>query len=308
MQEINEEFKEAVNSNPEVQKQLIEFINESEFGKTFVSNAQKTHFDDAVKPFVKEIHEKYDADIMEITGKSKPDGVKTYEHLKSVLSELGKGANTDGLTAEISKLKKELESKGQGDSHYKDMYEQSLKGLEEMKAQFTGLKKDYQSKEIDSRLRSEMSKFSFKKELPKSMIDAYSNLVLTELKGNMETLEDGTMIFKDANGKTITNSDFSAPMSASDVLASKFAEYLDTGRQQTGGGAKGDGASLNTGSILKSESGHEYYAMSSDSVKSTSDVLDAVNERLTAEGIDLKGSRANKILQNSVSAFHKTLK
>lgn len=222
---------------------------------------------------IRDIHTQYDRDILEATGRQKPGTMKTYDHLKLVLSEL-KEASSGGseLQKQLDQLKKEkadLETQikeGKGDealrkqlsdlqaqikdkdSHLKkweDKHKADTKRLEDELA-----KKDAEALQIrvEGEFDKAIAKLKFKDPnvLPDSLRQLAITAAKTELLGGTKYgyESDGNggkrLVFYDQNGDILRNPNNSLhPYTAEELLAPKLEPVLDPGRKVTGTGAQG---------------------------------------------------------------------
>lgn len=223
---------------------------------------------------VREIHDRYDADIKEITGLDKAGGVKSYDHLKVVLGDYKKKAESVGdtqkLEEEITQLKsdkKKLEDdikKGSGDKRLISDLEKRVKDKEdELRTVRTTLEADKkkmedelkasQSKLVNLELNHQFDKYlvdngvKFKTTIPKEII----NETLATRKGRLlgevqpDWIDSGkgdgtkTMVFRNGEGEIMRNAENGLkPYTAGELFASKITDLVDGGRKGGGGGAK----------------------------------------------------------------------
>lgn len=235
-----------------------------------ISTLSQNDEDQVIYDKVRDIHTQYDRDILEVTGKQKPGTMKTYDHLKQVLSELKEAASGGGeLQKQLDQLKREkadLENQikdGKGDeairkqltelqgqlkekeSHLKkweDKYKTEIKAKEDEIA-----KKENEALQfrVESEIDKALSKLKFKDPslLPASLKELAVTAAKTELLNNtkygFESDGNGgkTLVFYDANGNIMRNPNNSLhPFTADELLAPKLEPVLDPGRKATGTG------------------------------------------------------------------------
>ena len=240
-----EEVKEAVKDAPELLKSIIGFTNETEKGKEILDNYAKKHWGENIGDEVKKIHNLYDKDVKDVLGLDKPSNMKTYEHVKGLLSELKdlKSKNPGKKSEEIKKLEEtiaEMKKSGSHNEHWKKTYEEAQEkwktSLEEKETTIKGLN-DKQTKNIVSiDLAKGVSSIKFDEKLPKTMVDTFVKSIETELTQHAVINEDGTVHYMGADGKTIFNKDH-APATAEEIYNDRCKEMIS--KTPGGGGEAG---------------------------------------------------------------------
>lgn len=222
-----------------------------------------------------------DADIKDITGAAKPDGMKTHEHHKQWLKELhAKSQRAEELTTEVQGLQSRIETLQKGGS-----------GDEQLKAEIERLKGQIQTKETELtnvRTGFDQERDTFKKQLEQERIANMTAAAIADIESAMteagvafdpkipeairkETLKnrrsaflsgsnlkfDGDdvtnrrIILTDENGAPIANpADSYRPMTPGAAFLAKIDDLIDKGNTQPGGGTKpggtgGTGGGLN---------------------------------------------------------------
>ena len=190
---------------------------------------------------VGELHGRYDADILEVTGKQKPSGVKTYDFLKALLSDTLK---------EKSALEEQLSKAGGADEAVKKKMtdkDNEIKGLRDQLAakEQEIAKKEGEIKARENKVRIEMhidsvlSTLKFKDTIPESIISDSKIRAKEELLKMADVEDDGTVIFRDADGAKMTNqSKRLEPMTAADLIAERFKGAIEVPRTVAGAGTK----------------------------------------------------------------------
>lgn len=218
---------------------------------------------------VAEIHRQYDQDLKELTGKDKPAGVKTYDWMKAEFgglkeqaekaaqeanqaaqekiaqleSQIEKAKKGGAGSVEVERLQKELNDAKDLAEGLKSQYE---KQLSEWQEKYSGLNQEYRKAQI----KQEIVGMQFRSDIPESLRElAINNAVQHVLSLNSETDDNGNVIYRNADGKLLTNPDKAlAPFTTGELLQKQLADVLDKGRKQTGAGTKdgkaGDGKNL----------------------------------------------------------------
>ena len=223
------------------------------------------HFQEVVDSAIKNVHDRYDEDIKELTGKEKPGGKKTYDHLKSVIEELKAGAGDDlqkridELQAERDELRKKVKS-GAGDEALKSQLEKleqrlsdkedELKGvrkqLKEEKASFeerlTAAEKEKQAVNIDYRLKNALGGLQMAGDdvMPSAVRERFVQAELDAIRQEyeIETSEDGELVFR-KEGRIVPNPEnLGNPITAAELLSSRLQPVLVANGGKKGGGVK----------------------------------------------------------------------
>lgn len=252
-----------------------------------IENASRTDEDTVIGQKVKEIHDKYDQDIENIIGVKKPGGVKSYDHLRTQLTELKSKSDTAGdntaLKSEINSLKLERDNlkakiaEGSTDEALKQELESVKRKLTDKQDELENLKNNLNSQ--NSTLQE-----SLKKEKEKNagfMIDSsindyytknnlkynetflkqpFSDRILTAEKDDFKKSlnvefdpELNSVIVRDPDGKIIYDKDDNFnPISIGKMFFERegVKGLLKEQRQQTGAGTGAGGAGGAGGSSL----------------------------------------------------------
>lgn len=258
---------------------------------------------------VKEIHDQYDIDIKLITGREKPGGMKTYDHLKQVLADLKKDAEKgagklqeqlDALTRERDDLTRKIKE-GATDGALKGQLEKVEKEKGDLSARITALQKQLGeekaaaeaklaealqanvSLQVDFEFQKGIAgaKFKDEKTLPKEVRDIF----IEQKKGSIlarykpDWIEkDGVKIavFRDANGMIVNNpANLQNPFTPGEMLLAELQPILDAGKHQPGAGtgAGWPGQKAGTG------------AFSGTGVRSKTEATKVLREHLFAQGL-----------------------
>lgn len=221
-----------------------------------------------------EVHRQYDADIRAVTGQEKPGGVKTYDFLKTVLSDLKAKAESgggdlqkqmDALKAEKADLEKKIKE-GAGDAALKAKVTDMEKALGDKDTQIKQLqgkidetKTEWQKKleeaqgaatrlRIDNEFDRALQGVKFKDEkiIPPSLRDlAIQNAKAAILTtATPDWIDDGNggrrLVFRNKEGQVMNNPENKLnPFTAGELLIKNLTEIIDTGKQQNGAGTNG---------------------------------------------------------------------
>jgi hypothetical protein len=242
----------------DVIKQNIEGLTDEQKGKLVGL------FQNVISERVAEIHRTYDQDIAAATGKTKPQGVKTYEWMKSEFSALKEATEKAAVEANQAAADKiaQLESlveKAKKDGAGNARVGQLEKELQDAQDVLTGLKEkhqgdigsweskysDLQNRYKEAEVKQHLVGFKFRDDIPESLRElAVRNAVghVTGLTTEVDT--QGNTIYRDKDGKLLTNPENNlAPFTTAELLQKQLTDVIDTGRKQAGSGTtSGKGA------------------------------------------------------------------
>lgn len=215
-----------------------------------------------------QLHGQYEADVLATTGIQKNSGEKAYEYNKRVLSALKQNADKvatmetelNTAKADLAKAQKALED-GSQDATLKQQLKDAktrAEGLEtqlsELKATSAAekvqLKQQYDGARINMAIDNAMSGYKFKDGITEPLQKALMAQAKAEVlsRGKAEIDDNGTVIFRNADGTVLTNSKNALkPYTISELLAEssiKDALQLTSGG---GGGTREPGAGGGTG-------------------------------------------------------------
>ncbi len=238
---------EAVKKIQDSQSTEFEVFDSAEH-TTYLDNYKETVIDKDLKSRVKEIGDKYDDDIYQITGRRRADGEKTYDLLKEVIGDFkGRGELKSKLDVEISELKQQIKD-GSGDKDLKARLETlekenlNLQKLhKEEKDKWDGDKKSL----VSSHARANMSNvldrarigIKFKEGMAESTAKIVVDAVTNELLEVAEMV-DGVMVFNDADGNVLRNKDTLKPFTPEEMIKSKLKDVIDGGQKIDGTGVE----------------------------------------------------------------------
>ena len=224
----------------------------------------ETIFNNALGQRIGEIHGQYDADILAVTGRQKPSGVKTYEHMKSILTEFKNNTSGEELKSQLEALKADkqtLEEKlksGEGSEVWTAKIQEKDNMINQLKTGFEAEKNEWQKQlaEKDQRMTANQENQEFDKAfsglkrkdysvISESLQQAAFKQEVADLKAETtRVFENGKMIFKDKDGKTLLNKKNNLePYTAAELLAERKAikDILDEGKHAAGAGTGAQG-------------------------------------------------------------------
>lgn len=206
-----------------------------------------------------EIHGKYEADVLVLSGIPKNTNEKSYDYMKRVMGEFkGKAESVSGqietLKTEIEGYKKQI-SEGKGS----EAISKQLKDAEALIAQLKTThesektewtKKEsewnekYNSQRIGYEFGNAKSALKFKKEYPNEIASllvqkAQENILTTYKPDWIEKDGKTVLVFRDAAGNIANNPENKLePFTAAELLKLQLKDAIDTSKVQTGLGTK----------------------------------------------------------------------
>lgn len=250
---------------------------------------------------VQEIHTAYDADIKLITGKDKPGGVKTYEHLKTILkeykeaSEKGTGelqAKIDAITKEKADLEKKIKE-GAGDKALGEKVEAMEKEVADKENRIKALQKQVDDEKTQAKAQAEKTqaemiglqfdfefqrglsgvKFKDEKEIPASVRDTFISTAMQAIKGKykmdfMEKEGKKVPVFRDAQGMIVNNpKNLQNPFTPAEMLLAEIEPLLAAGHKQTGAGSGAGAGSGGSGNGTFAGGGYKNRVEATDALR-----------------------------------------
>ena len=154
---------------------------------------------------------------MEDAGFKKPDGIKTIDFLKTVVTEKPKAAPAEP-NEEIKTLQGKIEQ-------LQTMYDNSLQELESSKG---AMAKTMFTAKVDSEIAPLLAN------VPESMKATLRKMILLELEQTKtETTQDGKIVFVGDQGQYIASSDAKGYKSISDFVSESFGSFLQQPETKT---------------------------------------------------------------------------
>lgn len=225
----------------------------------------------------KAIHDQYDLDIKTLTGKEKPDNVKSYEHMKTVIDGYMKTANESGtvqssLNGKITTLKAEKADllkqigDGNGNEALRGQIVTLTQSITDKNAELSTVKSTFEKEKGDFELKlkqqgSESLRYQVDHSIGQYLIDEKvqfiespllketltnrKDLFLSRLKPERKKDEitgKEMIIYRDDKGEVLINqSNAFKPYTAGELYMENVKDLLKAGRKQGGGGTGGSG-------------------------------------------------------------------
>ena len=219
---------------------------------------------DKIGDTTRRIYDNLEKDILEVTGKTKPDGEKSYKFLRNVLGEGVKSSKAleanKKKTAELQDQYNDLKGKvdaGDASGASAEKVAQLEKQLDEAKAltkdlegQLTTKGEEWQSKFDQQQQESELTRVDATIDrafggvtFRDGLSDKVRGLVEKDAREMIRSMErewvDGKLLFKDENGKVLRHPETSIPYTADDLILQSLteAEAIAVNRSQGGAGS-----------------------------------------------------------------------
>jgi len=201
---------------------IVELLNSNVEGLTDDQKGKvEKLFQNALSERIAEIHRSYDQDIAAATGKTKPDGVKTYEWMKSEFAALKEAADktaqaaNEAAAAKIAQLESQLEKakKGEGQSAEVEQLRKDLQDAKQVadqlraqaKKEATAWEEKYgtlQQQHRQAEIKQHLVGLKFREDIPESLRElAVKNAVGYVAGLTSETDSSGNTIYRDSDGK-----------------------------------------------------------------------------------------------------------
>lgn len=239
----------------------IEGLTDEQIGK--IEELSKNDENSVIAAKLREVHDRYDADIKQVTGIDKPLTEKSYDFMKRVLSEYKtQGEAPNELQAQVEELKaqnKELTAKmkdGASDDVLKQKLTDSETLISKLREDLRNQQKTHEQSLLEK--ENELSNFKltsiqdasdrdlvFKSDLDKKTLSYHKQGARQEAMqtGKPEIADvDGrtAIIFRDENGQIITDdNNLRKPLTYADRYKSLLSPVLDVSSTISGTGAQG---------------------------------------------------------------------
>lgn len=208
-----------------------------------------------------ELHGRYDADVLGVSGVKKNDGEKSYDYVKRVLNEnktrIDAAASLQqDLSAQKAKVS-ELTSKiaeNSGDAVLKQQLKDAKSQVTQLQTQLQTVQTDFDTakathetgmKDVHANYAFEAATagIKFKAGIPESIKSTLLSSAKAEImqKGSLDIIEANgikTVVVRGADGNILNNPKNNLnPYTISElVLETSLKDVIDTGKQQAGGG------------------------------------------------------------------------
>lgn len=191
--------------------------------------------DGIVAPAIKDLHDRYDNDIFELTGERKGANEKTYDFLKRKITEIKASKIEDPVLKEqLTTLQRSLEDK---EKNHK-------KVVEDIESKYFG-------REIDLNVSLALDKVNIavpaqlkSDDEIQSYVNSQKQMMKRDFLSSLTAKKDndGNIVFYEGDKQMMSTTD-GKPLKASDLIQQRYGYYIakDSGRQQGGAGSGGNG-------------------------------------------------------------------
>lgn len=237
-----EQIKEAFTQNADLQKQVLLDVVETTEGKELLNNFAKKHFDENIGSKVSEIYNNIDNDIFETLGVRKDPNQKTYDFLKTTLTDYKKikeSQNTD-KDKEINDLKeklKTLETSTNNGEFWHKTHQEAVSKFEQEKKTLSQKIQELENANLSNLVNNDLSMgltgLKFSPNVPESAIQALTNSIKSDVMKQAKIV-DGKVVYHKEDGNPWLDNEYK-PISAKSIFAEKLKDVLD--KPAGGGGA-----------------------------------------------------------------------
>jgi hypothetical protein len=204
-------------------------IRTEEEDSAFLDNFKQSEVDKLLGEKVSELHSRYDADILEVTGLKRDPKEKTYEFNKRLLRDFNSKLKT--YEDKIQEL-----SKG-GDPKNADRIRELEGVIEQIKSAKEKEVSDAKMEIITYKTRTEFDKalsvLPVDPSIPERARKALVETTVSELMSASEWREDG-LVFKDEKGEVLRNKQTYKPLTSEELLTERLGDILKKDRKLPG--------------------------------------------------------------------------
>lgn len=200
---------------------------------SFLENYKTSVIEAEFDPQTSKIYKGIDDDIFSVIGERKKPTEKTYDFLKTKLTDLKTRAErVADLEAEITTLKqsKPDDAKLQ---EIRDLQNQIKKIKSQHDEELNAFAAKTQKSLIKSDIERGLMDLKIKSGIPDTVKQVFVDRIIDELAGSAE-MRDGQIVFLDIEKKALRNPATMAPYTAKELLAEKMKDLIDVGHVQPG--------------------------------------------------------------------------
>lgn len=221
---------------------------------------------------------------MQALGYEKPQGVKTYDFIKTTIQTLGD--KVKGLETEKSTLQAQLNENGGNDATIAELRKQNGDLQHQLDAERESRRTDAEkaSKElrdfkVTTALNNALVGVKFKANIPESLRNIAIGKATERLaQATVDFDTYGNIVFRDNNGEILLNAkNGNKPYTAQEMLveSEELKDIIDTGRKKTGAGTAEPSTQVQTTGV------------DMDGVKTQSEANDRIKRHLLDEGVTI---------------------
>lgn len=291
-----EEIKEAVKGEPTLLDGLVQYAIESEPGKALLINHAKADFDKNIGTRIGEVYSRIDEDIKTTLGETKPNDVKTYDFIKTKMTELKElkdnGSGDEALKVKISELEGKLESGGS--EHWHKTYNEGLAQWTEkeqtLNDSISELNGKIKSTIIQSEIAQGIAAIKLNEGIPQSAQKVIIDNAVLKISEHAKIIEGKVVLHKQgAEGLTPWLNSKYEPVNASDALTEVLQDVIQD-KKKSGGNANkgGDFGKLTT--VGEGDKTKKTLSLDKSLIHSREDFANQIEEALISNGI-ARGSK-----------------
>ena len=288
-------IKETLAGNPELLKEtLLHITNDTEQGKTLLTNYADQYAVERIKANTKETYGKVD-ELLKQAGFDK-GGMKTTDALSAFIEQAEATAAKKGSSAREKELAAELQQlkeSGSHNEHWKKTFTEKMLERDAKEAQLleqlNGMKEAQRLGTIQSELKAAISGLTYNPAIPTEAIDALRSRLIEQLTANAKQ-EGDKLVFYKADGSPYLN-EMHTTATASEILKTQLASVLHN--TTAGGGANNNNISSNGASIALNGANH----------KTRVSLMDDISKTLAAKGIAQGTDEYNNFLKKAMDKY-----
>jgi len=204
--------------------------------KSFIENFRASEVEKLLGERISELHSRYDADILEVTGLKKDPKEKTYEFNKRLLRD---------FNSKIATYEDKIKELAKGSNPKNDDKIKELEGLiEQIKQEKDSEIQKAKHETVTYKTRTEfdkaLSKLPLDPSIPERAKQALVETTVTGLMSVSEWREEG-LVFKDEKGEVLRNKQTYKPLTAEELLTEHLNDILKKERKLQGADIPGGG-------------------------------------------------------------------
>lgn len=236
-----EQIQEAFTQNADLQKQVLLNVVETNEGKELLNNFAKKHFDENIGSKVSEIYNNIDNDIFETLGVRKDPNQKTYDFLKTTLSDYKKikesqNTDKDKVINELKDKLKTLETSSTNGEFWHKTHQEAVSKFEQEKQTLSQKIQELENANLSNLVNNDLSMglagLKFNPSIPETAIQALTTTIKADVMKHAKIV-DGKVVYHNQDGNPWLDNEYK-PISAKSIFAEKLKDVLD---KPTGGGS-----------------------------------------------------------------------
>ena len=206
--------------------------------KTFLDNYADEVAEKRAKSYEGKLHQKYDDDFYALTGKRKPEGMRTFDFIKNEwMTVAQKAEKAEDLLHEKADLEKKIKE-GSTDKKLVADLEQVRREYEALKMESDQKIQTIQTEHERFKIRGEIlkarSELSFNDKIPEAAREALVERVVDDLVSKAEFRET-QLYFVDGEGNPMRNKNNALnPYTAKELLQEQLKDILREKRKESG--------------------------------------------------------------------------